>query len=315
MTANNLIPRTCAEIATDNSASVDSARPRPLSAFREVPAYVLLGEPGAGKTTEFRQECRAVGDAAVFISARLFAKADIAVHPEWRDKVLFIDGLDETRAGGREATEALDEIAARLDQLGPPQFRISCRSADWHGPVDRRPLIDICPDAQFSTLRLNPLEQTDVHAFLTDQQPGTDPGSFIREAESRGLGPMLDNPLTLESLIRSTNSGGWPSTRREAFGDSIRRLAQELNPEHPRSAQTHPLDSILDAASAACASPTWLALWGTASTQHIAVRCRATSSSSCSALYPKRRTIGSRNFAAWLHGLSASCLMRPSYRW
>ena len=253
MTANNLIPRTCTEIPTDDSARVSIVEPQPLSAFREVPAYVLLGEPGAGKTTEFEQECDALGIQAERISARRFAKADIAAKPEWRNKVLFIDGLDETRAGRREATEALDEIAARLDQLRPPRFRISCRAADWLGPVDRHPLAEVSPDGRVTTLQLDPLKRSDVHQHLTDQLPGADPVVFILEAESRGLGPMLDNPLSLESLIVATDNGGWPSTRSEAVEGSCRRLAQELNPKHPRSAQTHPPEFTLDAAGRLCA--------------------------------------------------------------
>ncbi len=253
MTANNLIPRTCTEIPTDNSVRVGFVGPQPLSAFREVPAYVLLGEPGAGKTTEFQQECRALGDQAELISARRFAKADIASHPEWRDKVLFIDGLDETRAGGREATEALDEIAARLEQLGTPRFRISCRSADWLGPVDRSPLVEVSPDDRVSAVQLDPLERTDVHEHLTDQRPGADPRNFILEAESRGLGPMLDNPLTLKLLLVATDNGSWPSTRSEAVEGSCRELAQELNPKHPRSAQIHAPELTLDAAGRLCA--------------------------------------------------------------
>ncbi len=253
MTTNKLILRTCTEIATDDSASVKNAGQQPLSEFRELPAYVLLGEPGAGKTTEFEQECSALGNQAEQISARRFAKADIAAKTEWRDKVLFIDGLDETRAGGREATEALDEIAARLEQLGPPRFRISCRAADWLGPVDRHPLAEVSPDGRVTTLRLEPLKRSDVHQHLTDQLPGADPAAFIREAESRGLGPMLDNPLTLQLLITTTNSGGWPSTRREAFEGCCRRLAQEFRSTHPRSAQTHPPESTLAAAGRLCA--------------------------------------------------------------
>ena len=253
MTTNNLIPRTCTEVTTTDSARVSIAGPQPLNAFREVPAYVLLGEPGAGKTTEFEQECHALGDQAEWISARRFAKSDIASHPEWRDKVLFIDGLDETRAGGREATEATDEIAARLEQLGPPRFRISCRSADWLGPVDRHPLAVVSPDGRVTALQLDPLKRSDVRKHLADRRPGADPNTFILGAESRGLGPMLYNPLTLELLIETTNSGGWPSTRREAFAGSCHRLVQELNPAHPRSAQTHPPESTLAAAGRLCA--------------------------------------------------------------
>ena len=57
-------------------------------------AYVLLGEPGAGKTTAFHEEARAAGCEA--IPARDFIAID---RPEWRGWTLFIDGLDEMRAG------------------------------------------------------------------------------------------------------------------------------------------------------------------------------------------------------------------------
>ncbi len=252
MTADNRIPRTCTEIPTD-SARADNRRPQPLSAFREVPAYVLLGEPGAGKTTEFEQECHTLGNQAERISARRFAKADIAANGQWRDKVLFIDGLDETRASPVANTTALDEIQSRLDALGRPRFRISCRAAEWLGPVDSSPLAEVSPDGRVTTLHLDPLERSDVHQYLTDRLPGADPGTFILEAESRGLGPMLDNPLTLQLLITTTDSGGWPSTRREAFEGSCRRLAQELSPTHPRSALTQPPESTLAAAGRLCA--------------------------------------------------------------
>ena len=64
---------------------------------------------------------------------------------------------------------------------------------------------------------------------------------------------MLDNPLTLGLLIATTNSGGWPSTRCEAFERSCRWLAQETNSTHPRSAKAHPPESTLAAAGRLCA--------------------------------------------------------------
>ena len=33
-------------------------------------------------------------------------------HPEWRERTLFIDGLDEMRAGATDARIPLDEILA-----------------------------------------------------------------------------------------------------------------------------------------------------------------------------------------------------------
>lgn len=253
MTQADLIPRTCTEIATDDHDNPAAVEPQPLSAYRDVPAYVLVGEPGAGKTTEFEQECRDLGDRAERVSARRFAKAHIASHPEWRNKVLFIDGLDETRAGGRDATTALDEIQSRLQAHGWPRFRISCRAADWLGPVDRRPLAEVSPDGEVTTLRLDPLNRADVRQYLRARVPSGDPVAFILKAESLGLGSMLDNPLTLQLLLKTTDDGGWPSTRREAFERSCRMLAQEPNQEHPRSALVHPPDLTLVAAGRLCA--------------------------------------------------------------
>ena len=62
MTRADLIPRTCTEVATDEHGSTGIVGPQPLSAFRGLPAYVLLGEPGSGKTTEFEQEFAALGE-------------------------------------------------------------------------------------------------------------------------------------------------------------------------------------------------------------------------------------------------------------
>lgn len=253
MTQVDLIPRTCTEIATDDQDGAAAVGPKPLSAYRDVSAYVLLGEPGAGKTTEFEQECRALGDRAERVSARRFAKAPIASHPEWRNKVLFIDGLDETRVVSRVDTTVLDEIQSRLKALGRPQFRISCRAADWLGPVDRRPLAEVSLDGEVTTLRLDALGRAGVRRFLQARAPSGDPDAFIDRADELGLGSMLDNPLMLRLLLKSTDDGGWPATRREAFERSCRMIAQELNPEHPRSALIHPPELTLDAAGRLCA--------------------------------------------------------------
>ena len=79
---------------------------------------MLLGDPGAGKTTAFESERKALGEKACLITARDFLTFDPQSHPEWRDKILFIDGLDETRVGANDARTPFDQIRGRLDALG-----------------------------------------------------------------------------------------------------------------------------------------------------------------------------------------------------
>ena len=244
----DLIARTCTEIATDDLGDTGIEGSWPLSAFRDVPAYVLLGEPGAGKTTEFEQECQALMGRAEHISARQFAKADIASHPEWRDKVLFIDGLDETRAGGRDATSTLDEIQSRLQALGRPRFRISCRTADWLGPIDRRPLAEVSLDARVATLHLDRLSRSDARRWLEAQPSTTDATEFLLEASSRGFESMLESPQLLEFLFESVTDGNWPATRTETFRRTCERLASEPRADHPRASEVVSTPKMLNAA-------------------------------------------------------------------
>ncbi|MDE0496040.1 MAG: hypothetical protein OXH86_01685 [Acidimicrobiaceae bacterium] len=254
MTPADLIPRTCSEIAVDDRDRFAVAKPQPLSSYRDVLAYVLLGAPGAGKTIEFEEECRALGDRAQKISARRFARADISSHPEWRDKVLFIDGLDETRAGGSDVTSALDEIQSRLDAFGRPRFRISCRAADWLGSADRRPLAEVSPDGQVTTLRLDPLDRSAVLKHLQSQLDIRDPAAFVQETAASGLDFMLDNPLLLKLLIAAASEAdGGPASRREVFERSCRVLASEHNSSHPRLTQPCSPEAALATAGRLCA--------------------------------------------------------------
>ena len=106
-------------------------KPESLSAFRSRRAYVLLGDPGAGKTTEFEGEQRVLGDdLSVVVSARDLKTFDVETRPGWRNKILFIDGLDETRVGETNSGTPLDEIRAQLARLGTPSFR-AVRRTGW----------------------------------------------------------------------------------------------------------------------------------------------------------------------------------------
>ena len=248
-----LVDRSCREVPADGAGRSPPAEPRPLSGYRNLPAYVLIGDPGAGKTTAFEQECAALGDGGEMVSARDFlAFEDL---PECHGKTLFIDGLDEIRAGAQDARTPFDAIRARLDKLGRPRFRLSCRGADWLGALDRDRLAMVAPGGKVQVLCLEPLAEADILQVLEHSPQVEDAAEFMREAEHRRLSALLANPHTLGLLAEAVAAGAWPETRRETFELACRKLIGEWNPEHQAATGSHfaDLERSLFAAGFLCA--------------------------------------------------------------
>ena len=245
-----IVSRTCTEVSdTDRNRPNES---RPLDNFRSAPAYVLLGDPGAGKTTVFQAESGAFDDAH-FVSARDFSNSNVDRHPEWHEKTLFIDGLDEVRAGTADARTPLNTIWRKLDALGKPRFRLSCREADWLGANDRRHLASVSPDGTVTVLRLDPLTDADIVTILEAQSEVDDAQKFIEEAQERGVDGLLKNPQSLELLVKAVADGGWPESRLDTFKSACSYIAKERNEEHLIGAPPPALDELLDATGRLCA--------------------------------------------------------------
>ena len=235
-----IVSRTCTEIREENGEQRQNAASQPLEAFRYVPAYVLLGDPGAGKTTAFEAECEEFGEKAYLITARDFLTFDPQSHPEWRDKTLFIDGLDETRVGANDARTPFDQIRWRLDTLGKPHFRLSCREADWLGANDRRHLESVSSDSKVTVLRLNPLTDSDVADILNDRLDIGDAQAFIALAQERRVYELLKNPQTLEMLADVVAQGRrWPDSRKKTFDMACRQMIREHNEEHQAAQESN----------------------------------------------------------------------------
>ena len=222
-----------------------------LSDFRSAHAYVLLGEPGAGKSTAFEEERRNDG-SAVEVTARRFIRR-LETHPNWRDATLLIDGLDEVRAGGGDLRAPLDSLVCRLEQLGDPRFRLSCREDSWLGRNDLRELSSVIDGEEVHLLRLDPLSAQDA-LRIVEAAGVPDPDRFYWNARDRGLDAFVQNPLLLDILVKATDSGSWPEGRLATFERACETLATERNQEHLDALDGHPfaVEEVVLAAGRLC---------------------------------------------------------------
>ncbi len=229
------IPRTCTEYDDRgyplHSLPIDSKR------YRHYSAYVLLGDPGMGKTESFKYEAKLTG--CKYETARnLIAFED---KPEWHNNTLFIDGLDEVRAGSGDARSSFDAIRAKLEKLGRPNFRLSCREADWVVPSDRKLLEEIYPNG-IHVLHLDSLTKEDIKKTLTKNysEEVQNPSEFIAKAELQGIFDLAKNPKILDILVSALKGGtNWPKTKLETFDLACRQLLHEHNIEHTEAIIKH----------------------------------------------------------------------------
>lgn len=206
---------------------------QPLASWRAEVAYVLLGDPGAGKSTSFEAEALAQG-------AALVEAGDIADGVEsvegWRDRIVFIDGLDQIKAHSRApGLDALGRIRAWLAKARPAGFRLSCREADWLGAVEQDALARVSPDGQVTVLQLEPLTQDEALVLLQRREAEIgDALAFWQAAEERQMTALFGNPLLLKLMVDAVaeRGGQWPRTRWDVYEAACERLVRETSEVH-----------------------------------------------------------------------------------
>ena len=223
-----------------------------LADLRSVRAYVLLAEAGAGKTTAFEGEAKR-DERGLHIPARHFLRRDLDSHPEWRDRTLLVDGLDEERAGGGDLREPLNTFIRRIQRLEKPRFRLSCREDSWL-QTDYRELQSITDGTELQLFRLDPLSGREARRILASM--GTkDPEALLDNAIDSGLEVFLQNPLFLEMLAETEGFTSGPGGQFATFEQACSRLAEERNPEHRDARDGAPFatEDVVLAAGRLCA--------------------------------------------------------------
>ncbi|MET3842735.1 hypothetical protein [Bradyrhizobium sp. OAE829] len=206
----------------------DDANQRKLfSEFSARPNLVLLGAPGAGKTHLFTE-------AAAGNGTRVTTRDFLNIPSFPSDVALFIDALDERRAGrGDQGT--IDAVVRKLFEVKPKKVRISCRESDWLGETDLaafQPYFD--QSGGCVVLTLEQLTLDEQCAVLTAQ--GTlDPNEFLKQARERDLEDLLVNPQNLLMLAKVVVGENWPRHRTELFEKATEILLSEHNPSRSRA--------------------------------------------------------------------------------
>lgn len=217
-----------------------------LASFDDVPALVLLGEPGIGKSTALAEECDRLKSAGIAVFYRelnryetdtaliddLFRNPQMQewyIHPD-AQLVLLLDSLDECRLSIPRAARI---IARELEKLPRERlkFRITCRVADWPEEMTDA-LNELWPTQRGSEvshvirLSLVPLRRKDVMQAATDRDLNA--SAFLEEIRRVEIASFASHPHTLNMLLDIYRDGGClPSCRAEIFEQGCLHLVTE----------------------------------------------------------------------------------------
>jgi hypothetical protein len=224
----------------------EAVAPKRISDYAGTANIVLVGDPGAGKSHLFEELAQAA--KTTVLSARAFLNT-----PRPTGEILFIDALDERRAG-RTDQATIDLIVQKLFTMNAKHVRLACREPDWLGGTDLAAFHPFfAQSGEHVVLALEPLTEVEQRDIL--KKTGVaDPQQFIKEAEGRGLSEFLINPQNLIMLAEVVLKKTWPATRKDLLEDTTVLLLKEHNLARVRSGGgQYAVTEVRVPASAACA--------------------------------------------------------------
>lgn len=197
----------------------------PLVKFLKHKVIVVLGAPGLGKTTIFKQYSESEKNASYVRVGEFLAAVNI---DSYKDKILYLDGLDEQRSKSN-GKGVMDALVSQLRRLNPPKVRLSCRTAEWHGNQDVKAVGELFSECDVYQLMLMPLSENQLTELLSEETSS----EFISGAKERKLEELLTNPgdfILLNQFYKENHD--WPRTRSELMEGACRALLKEVNIDH-----------------------------------------------------------------------------------
>lgn len=188
-------------------------------------AVVLLGEPGAGKTTELRAQARRMaksGDAALFVEAaeldgRLSEVLGTEAESQFMEALdsgarahVFLDSVDEGQSAGVELRGVLRRIQSWFEErrFELPRLVVSCRAAEWHsarydnvlrGWLRSTRLVAEVDSPAVRTVALAPLDWQQVERLLTAWEFPS-PKGLLDAIRDQGADSLVLTPRDVEWL-------------------------------------------------------------------------------------------------------------------
>jgi hypothetical protein len=223
-----------------------SSSSRALTSLLAKPCFVLLAEPGMGKTSVFK--AMATMQAAKYITAN-----DLLIEDEFdgvcAEHPLYIDALDEARAA--DGTGVLSAVRKKLRKFKISNFRLACRAADWNSGTDNEDIAYLAADEKCPAFVLEPLDDSQIRK-VAKIHGVDDVGTFLKKIDDARLGEILGNPqsLFLLTAVFKDDENQLPESSSELLSVACDYLLKEVNRRHQKN---HPQESLYQAAGWLCA--------------------------------------------------------------